>query len=350
MHRRGKRRCWWSLAMAMALLSTHGVGCRSLQQVGKAEAAEGRRWKEERPRRIRDGTRRPRAFVCITGQLSRLDLDGKIDNLFRPLHETHDVDLAFVLSRGKASFVAKRNEQVFHEQVPPNFETFEDVQAKVSGKFGIVRVQEVEQPRLPLLNPGYVDLLDKNNINRTLKEERSRSHIRQWYAHQRCLDMMDRFEKAIKRRYNIVMRMREDLHIVRPADISHLLENVRRRILVVQRCDSWGGMNDKLVILDRSTAVRYFTTPLQQFYLHPREMLNTTGPLSVSNPETFLLKAYRRVGIQVVYVPAETLLGIPVRRTSTATTCFPLGLRSISCLRRQVEHGTMMHLQGRRCT
>jgi len=291
---------------------------------------------------------RPRAFVCITGQLSRLELDGKIDNLFEPLHYTHDIDVAFVLSAGKTTFVAKRNDRIFHGAVP-TFSTLTEIRARIPRKFGMVRTQQIEQPESPILVSEYVDSLDKSSSNRTLKEERSRSHIRQWYVYQKCLGLMDQFEKVVKRRYSIVMRMREDLFFARPVDIDYVLGNVWRQILVVQRCDSWGGMNDKLVILHRGTAVKYFTTPLQQFYLHPQAVFNSTGSRRVTNPETFLLRAFERVGIKVTPISGDKLLGIPLR-SSTTGICFPLGLRSLSCLRRQVGQEIMLYLQQKRCT
>ena len=349
--------CLWSTAIRLLLLQTMLVACyerrrsevfpskqtgarNAVTRLRKNRPSEGRMWTQQR--------RRPRAFVCITGQLSRLELDGKIDNLFQPLYNTHDIDVAFVLSTGKATFVAKRNDRIFHGAVP-TYSTFKEVRAKIPRKFGMVRTQQIEQPESPILVSEYVDLLDKNSLNHTLKEERSRSHIRQWYVYQKCLGMMDRFEKVVKKRYSIVMRMREDLFIAHPVDIDFVLENVWGKILLVQRCDSWGGMNDKLVILHRGTAVKYFTTPLQQFYLHPQAVFNFTGGGRVTNPETFLLRAFERVGIKVVPISGEKLLGVPIR-SSTSGACFPLGLRSLSCLRRQVGQDVMLYLQRQRCT
>lgn len=306
----------------------------------KHRIAGGRTWNKQH--------RRPRAFVCITGQLSRLELDGKIDNLFEPLHDTHDIDVAFVLSAGKVIFVAKRSDKIFSGAVP-SFNTMKEIRARIPRKFGMIRTLQIEQPPSPIMVSGYVDSLDKSSLNRTLREERSRSHIRQWYVNEKCLGIMDRFETIVKTRYNVVMRIREDLFFARPVDIGYVLENVWRQVLLVQRCDSWGGMNDKLVIFHRGTALKYFTTPLQQFYLYPQAVFNFTGSVRGTNPETFLLKAFERVGIKVTFVSGDKLLGIPIR-SSTAGTCFPLGLRSLSCLRRQVGQEVMLYLQQKRCT
>mmetsp|Transcript_625 Transcript_625/g.4231 ORF Transcript_625/g.4231 Transcript_625/m.4231 type:complete len:332 (-) Transcript_625:694-1689(-) len=279
---------------------------------------------------------RKRAFVCITGQLHRLELDGKVNNLFQPMVQTHVVDIALVLSTKTASFVVKRSQKVFAGSGQGNFRTLEEVQRKLQNRFGIVRTKELVQPQAPALNQDYVDMLDKGGVNRTLRVNRSESHIRQWSSYMHCMEMLDEFEEFQGARYNVVLRMREDLDVLFPVDFHNLLQHIGGSNLVVQHCDSWGGINDKIAILRRDYALEYFLTPFERFYLRPAEMLHTTSPLRVKNPETFLRKTYQLEGFTVFFLEADKLLAVPVRRMSSKETCYPLGIRSFKCLRKQL--------------
>lgn len=291
--------------------------------------------------------RRPHAFVCITGQLSRLELDGKIQNLFEPLYNTHRIDVAFVLSTETSYRAPKIHRSFLHEEASA-FSSFNEIHAKLPLKYGMVRILKFDQPDSPMLNFDYVDLLDKKSMNRTLQEARSRSHIRQWYAYQNCLAMIDRFERVLQKRYHIVMRMREDLYIARPADINYLLGNVRRQTLLVPSCDSWKGMNDKLAFFHRDTAVKYFMTPLQQFYLHSQSVFDLRGTRRVHNPETYLLRVFERVGLNVVNVTGDKLLAIPTLSLSTGS-CFAMGPTSLKCLGREVGQEVLLYLEANLC-
>lgn len=274
--------------------------------------------------------------MCITGQLHRLELDGKMDNLFQPMVQTHAVDIGLVLSSGAASFVVKRSQKVFTGSAQGNFHSLEDVQRKLQRRFGLVRTKELVQPKAPTLNQEYVDALDKGGVNRTLRVNRSKSHIRQWSSYVHCLELLDEFEEFLGIRYDVVLRMREDVDVLFPVDFGNVVQDVGRSTLAVQKCDSWGGINDKIAILERDSALEYFMAPLERFYLRPAEMLHTRSPLQVKNPETFLRKSYELEGFAVSFLEADKLLAIPVRRMSTKETCYPLGIRSFKCLRKQL--------------
>ena len=295
-------------------------------------------------------TQRPRSYTCITGQLERLEQQGKIDNLFRPLSETHAVDIGMVLSKGTASYVVKRSEKVFAASTIGTYATFQDVQRKLGKNFGLLRIKEEEQPLAPTVNEKYVDLLDKGGTNRTLRVQRSISHVRQWSSYLRCLEIMDELEEFLHMRYDIVLRMREDVDIPFPIDMMSILHSLDDRVLLVQTCDSWGGINDKIAILGRDSATAYFTAPLQYFYLHPHEMFHTNQSVKVKNPETFLEKAYKMEGLAVHFLEAGKLLAIPIRRLSPQKSCYPLGVYSMKCLRKQLGLSRLECLWKAKCS
>ena len=55
--------------------------------------------------RVNKNNEGKRVYVCITGQLMRLELENKMKNLIGPLIDSGcEVDVALVLSEGKASF------------------------------------------------------------------------------------------------------------------------------------------------------------------------------------------------------------------------------------------------------
>lgn len=293
---------------------------------------------------------RPRAYACITGQLKRLELQGKIDNLFQPMFETYDIDIGMVLSTGTASFVVKRSQKVFAGGTSGTYATFQDVERELENKFGLVRIKEMEQPSKPTVNTEYVDHLDKGGTNQTLRVQRSVSHVHQWSSYLRCLEIMDELEDFLGLRYDVVLRMREDVHILLPIDMASIVHDLGDRKVLVQTCDSWGGINDKIALLGRESAVPYFMSPLERFYLHPHEMLRTNQPIQVKNPETFLRKSYEMEGLAVNFLDASKLLAIPIRRISPQETCYPLGIRSMKCLRKQLRLSGTGDLLEAKCT
>lgn len=290
------------------------------------------------------------AFVCITGQIHRLELDGKIRNLFEPMEATHRVDLAFVLSMGQATFVAKRSQKVFEGIARGAFPTFDHVRKRLVGRFGLLHMRKMMQPEMPIVNQQYVDALDKGGQDHSLRVHRSKSHIRQWSSYFHCLDMLDQFEDFLGARYDVVMRMREDVHIPFPVDFSSVLQHVDKRTLLVQKCDSWGGINDKIAVLARESAVEYFTSPLEQFYLRPNETMKAKSSQQVKNPETFLKRSYEEEDFAVNFLEANVLLAIPVRRTVDGVTCYPLGYRSLRCLHKQLGAYALHHIRQKACS
>mmetsp|Transcript_7702 Transcript_7702/g.47655 ORF Transcript_7702/g.47655 Transcript_7702/m.47655 type:complete len:105 (+) Transcript_7702:671-985(+) len=82
--------------------------------------------------------------------------------------------------------------------------------------------------------------------------------------------------------------MRENVHFFLPSDMASISHDLGDRTLLVQTRESWGGINDKIVVLGKASVVAYFVSPLEQFYLHPYEMVRTNQPIQVKNPEIFL--------------------------------------------------------------
>lgn len=290
-----------------------------------------------------------RAFVCITGQLHRLELDGKMENLFAVMEATHQVDLAFVLWQSERNLVTAQRQKAATSHAEGVYPTFDHVRQRLVGRFGLLQINEMIQPELPVVNQQLVDLLGRAGENQSLQIRRSRNHIRRWSAYFQCLDMLDEFEGFLVSRYDVVIRVRGDAHVLFPVNFPRILLQLQKQILLVQECDAWGGINDKIAIVARDSAVEYFTTPIMQYYLRPEHMLNTSALTQVENPQTFLRRSYEVAGITLGYMDALTLLAIPVRKALGETTCISIPRRSLPCLFKQLGLLASQVMQKKLC-
>jgi hypothetical protein len=229
-----------------------------------------------------------RIGVCITGQIGRLELESKRRNVFAPLSNNSmvSVDVVFVLGNESTSvFVngkADENQQKYVNA--PQIKEF------LRGTVRKVHVKWVEQPALPVLNPLYANNLGKMTKSNTkeFQQTRTRSHIRQWYNLRECYNSFVEMEYDHKQKYDAFIRLREDGFLVdrvnpfpvipgkaalqpvgdsRKSEATVLDTSPRTPDVILSSCDSWGGYNDKGVVVGRAGAQSYFNGFMDAFYL-----------------------------------------------------------------------------------
>lgn len=235
---------------------------------------------------FRDGRTYPRAFVCITGQLPRLELANKINHLFRPWHENYGVefDVALVLTdtnHASVIRVGQRDQSFFSVR-----EVFDEL-SSVPG----VRVLNADidvQNQKPLLNPYYARQRGENSsMNSTQLLERVQNHVRQFESLSRCHYYMsaDGMEKS----YDIVHRVRDDSGYFAKPNFDHLynLTMSHPMTIVSSDCEFHKGINDRGSFVSPEAAYDYFNHPIMHMY-------TKALPLDVRNTEQFLMVSYAR--------------------------------------------------------
>ena len=258
-----------------------------------------------------------KAFVCITGQLSRLELTNKISNILTPLSKFYNgqVDIALVLDVGGSYFT--------------NVGASSDADAKLAFSSAEKAVQMLHQNGFkqsryikfspdshPVINPAYLAQLGGLRIQKQLinglissKDQLgvAEGHARMFASYEYCLRALQRHanvangseqvntlgdEKSVSEKlgeYSIVVRLREDSVFAKPVHISYLARMVEKsKGIITSDCAHFRGINDKGALVHPSIAEAFFSSPIKHF-LEP--LVNAT---EVVNTETYLNYVYHR--------------------------------------------------------
>ena len=238
-------------------------------------------------RTYRSGHANPRAFVCITGQLPRLELANKIQNLFQYWGTTHNAqfDVALVLTDTAHQSVERqghRDQQYFDIR-----EVYEELSALPN-----VRVLNADidtQAQRPILNPHYMRQRGHDStMNSTQLLERVQNHVRQFESLARCHHHMSAAGLGWEH-YDIVHRVRDDSGYFTTVDFDHLygLTSAHPMTIASSDCEYHGGINDRGSFVSPEAAYDYFNHPILAMYMKPL-------PADVRNTEQFLMVTYGR--------------------------------------------------------
>uniref|UniRef100_A0A7S4J7P2 Uncharacterized protein n=1 Tax=Odontella aurita TaxID=265563 RepID=A0A7S4J7P2_9STRA len=236
--------------------------------------------------KYREGRDHPKVFVCITGQLPRLELRNKIHNLFLPWVEDHQVefDVALVLTDTDHKSVnrqGERNQEYFSVR-----EVYDELSA-IEG-VNVLNDGPDVQSQNPILNPYYTRQRT-HDTTMTPEEalERVQNHVRQFQSLAECHRHMSM--KGRPDTYDIVHRIREDSGHYDVPDLNHIHDVVSSHPMTIMSagCQFHGGINDRGSFVSPEAAYDYFVGPILDMYVKPL-------PPDVRNTEQFLMVHYAR--------------------------------------------------------
>ena len=239
------------------------------------------------------------AFVCITGQLSRLELASKLRNLVRPLAaQYNEVEVSLALTAGDEMRYTNIMAGIdSSQQAPSPFTLASAKKALLAAGATSVGVQEPEHDSTIAVNEQFFTQLDKKNLGLGYRTRRAENHIRQFEALQACMAGLRQHTQPPQ----IAFRLRDDAYLIN-ADIESLADEIAtdgrdEKLVLVQGlrrkgCAAWGGMNDKMAVVSGAAAPLFFTAPLD---LYHRKNLASW----VKNPETYYLDTYHIAGLSV---------------------------------------------------
>jgi len=262
------------------------------------------------------GTNPRRSFVCITGQVNRLELDNKIGAVLNPLRQAgYEPDIALVLDDSSSTPHVTNDQKVKVDYThQPAFASFsEAADALRDMDFNVVTDSPYVQVAEPILNEQYVSQLQqKDGMTDEQHRDRSKNNIRMMESWGRCYDEMTA-DSQRSMEYDIVVRVREDAGFIEALDVDFLVEKLTEngpeqddessstgkssnRVVISNGCRQSHGMNDKFAVVSRDAAESYFHSPLRYYYTKPLD------PKVISS-ESFIYYTYLAEGLTVLKPP-----------------------------------------------
>jgi len=232
------------------------------------------------------------AFVCITGQVARMELELKVRNLLNPLLEAgFSPDVALILSDKSGEFFASKPND---KARTPLFASYKDAKEFLEERdFNVVTNTPYVQTENPIINEDYQGQLDGVRT-----DIRATNHARMFAAWEPCYSEMIQASKKLGSDYDVVIRIREDHAFTEPFNIHTVFDelSLKPRTVMASSCAPFHGMNDRFAILSSDAAFDYFVGPLLSYY---------TKPLHAKfiNAETFIYYTYKRLKLNVILTP-----------------------------------------------
>jgi hypothetical protein len=254
--------------------------------------------------------------VCITGQIGRLELRSKVQNLIEPsVKAGMEVQVALVLDpRRKASYVHSLAGGGVDDSYIVTDGPFEHLQSAANSLPSDVSViADAFIPAASKVNTRYLQELIDSSGNRNIftkmySRTRFQSHAQQWQAMSRCWDLL---AEAGSTKMNYMLRVREDIYFHTPFVPSGASPGLK-----VPSCSSYDGLNDQLALAVGPDVARlYLTSPLEKMVSHFDDVLALQRAWTNKslNPETVLYNVAIMNNISITRMRPEEVSFSPAR-------------------------------------
>ena len=223
-------------------------------------------------------------YVCITGQLSRLELRNKIDKLFSPLHDRgYKLFIGLALTTEPARYVNNDNGDKMRL-----YTSIGEVQKILLNASGVVEVKYLST--VNNLGDVYLNLFYQQSLGHTNNStSRVELNARQYRALQHCN------QPNISNNSSFFIRLREDTFIER-INLDPIISLAQDGAVVTTECDAWWGMNDKMAFGPGSRASDFFLSPFEYYLSFKKHVKNF-------NPERLYLNSYEDEGFTLASSP-----------------------------------------------
>jgi hypothetical protein len=197
--------------------------------------------------------------VCVVGEMARLEIDSKVENILEPLAKVTNVDVFVSLETGTTTYNNKETDiQDRRARLRASSQTCSSSQRDPR------EVEAAFAPyyRLGLFGPHLNEAVHSRNWPKFYKGARYRKegslHIPQrvhisnvlgQMRHQmECVSLIQQQELTSGGRYSVVLKLRDNTLALRPVVPNHLLSITQPN---VKSCAAWGGVHDKVMALPR---------------------------------------------------------------------------------------------------
>mmetsp|Transcript_4820 Transcript_4820/g.14202 ORF Transcript_4820/g.14202 Transcript_4820/m.14202 type:complete len:397 (-) Transcript_4820:404-1594(-) len=261
-----------------------------------------------------------RAGICVVGQAARLEVASKVNHVLIPntLYYTIDVILA-VSPSGTAHFANNFTDTGARMAWQP-----EDMRAQLEPFLagGKLIIDVSAQDEAPFLRRHYVsqgDRFMKQEVAR--REERTRSHVRQWWSLWRCHKHFVHMERENKFRYDVLVKMRDDSFFVDHLDIN--AQKLQLDEALFRRCNRHYGLNDKVALMHGSVEYKFFARHILDWYDDAAFEKLALGVL-LKNPEGYTKAVMRAHAVKVRTVMPEAMPALTCRIVNNqGKVCIP---------------------------
>lgn len=285
---------------------------------------------QKQPMSLPDSKSNVTSFVCINGQLERLELENKFKNLLLPIREDigGTVDIALVVSENEALYTKAEVSQQRAEHVPAFKKYQEAVDFLTERGFNVVTKEPSSHSVDPMVYPEYQQRLAQLANDYKIKtpelfvynKKRAQNHVRQAISGEECYRHMLSTKKDYSK--GIVARWRDDVGFEERLDVAKIFGQIHdpppikekddwgvkkpfRPTMVTPHCRNWNGLNDRGAFIHPAGAYAYFMAPLVAF-----SSALSLPSARVCNYERFLRYVYNQEGFH--YVPSRQLYPIPM--------------------------------------
>ena len=253
--------------------------------------------------------------VCIVGQVQRLELLSKAQNLVRANVGKHSMVVFGVLDSGSAIFTNNIQSQTLENC----YASIED--RAFAEKFvtmflaeGAIHVEvEVGTPR----SFEVTRAMSRWTVQYREPEkriQRVQNHLRVYTHDMECAQNAISFENTTGKRFDIMLRVRDCALFQQPLDISILVDKysscLRNEVCVVsKRCASWGGFSDKFWVVPRQALYQSMIVGIEDL-LNAEAYLQKNPP---NNSEALLKSIWEHHGLKRMAVGVDDLPVVDAR-------------------------------------
>ena len=213
-----------------------------------------------------------RLAICLTGQLVRLELGSKLDNLILPiLSQGIYVDLYLLLDNEleKAKGVKDEERKILSVHTTYKNYRFRGDALALEIKDYIVQHRQGNKTAefdamARLVPPSKSSFFDpREKMDSAFVRNRFQAHMNWMNGLRECMIWLDSKEITLDMRYDFVMRLRDDTYVWKPfrMNVSKYKNHV-----VSTRFKGWGAVNDHNIFADRKYADIIFRGIVEEFY------------------------------------------------------------------------------------
>ncbi len=265
-----------------------------------------------------------RVGICLTGQWSRVEWDSKKKHMLKQLKSLGvSVDLVLALYENTHNYAYTTHPFASNDATNrPTIRNVADIQREFEGYVDNVKIvhplEHPESPQIVDAHLRYASHLGLGNATWMTK-----THVRIWYLLHKCYDVLRDTERlGDGEDYDVVIRMREDMYLLRPINFPHIFSLLRTDTIVVPDYAEYDGINDKVAIIHRSAMQRYLSGPLERYYLFPGRIWDThERSVGLGNDEVIVQEIYTQLGIRFERCSPMTLAGWPSVRMPDGSFC-----------------------------